>query len=63
MKRVRRRLTAMQIALVDQALGWLAASIEAVHPLDRTPEENEILRLVRLVRAAVVSYDDSDPAV
>jgi len=53
----------MQIALVDQALGWLAASIEAVHPLDRTPEENEILRLVRLVRAAVVSYDDSDPAV
>ena len=53
----------MQIALVDQALGWLAQSIEAVHPQDRTPEEKEVLRSVRFVRAAVVSYDDPDPAV
>jgi hypothetical protein len=51
------------MALVDQALGWVAASVEAVHPQDRTPEENELLRLVRLARSWLVSYDDSDPAV
>lgn len=48
--RVRRRLTSLQLALIDQSLGWAVAVIETIPPAERTGEEWEILRLIRHVR-------------
>jgi hypothetical protein len=60
MDRARRNMSAVQLGLLNQTLAWTARAVEVIPTAERTPEENEILRLIRLVRARMLD-EFADP--
>lgn len=57
--RTKNRMSAVQLGLLNQTLAWTAAAIEVIPTAERTPEENEILRLIRFTRARFLpEYQD-----
>jgi hypothetical protein len=57
-KRVRGRLNAVQLQMIDDALRWVAMTIESIPFTERERDEQDTLHLIRILRRRLNAHDD-----